>query len=129
MQRSKNLAVTFLLGAVLVGGVLGFTADRVMMRDQLRARENSPRGRLRLADRLQLDSAQSAKVDSLLDDRRRHLDLIMATVRDQLDSVKMRSTDQIRLILTDEQRAKFDALIAEMNDRGRPRDKDDKDHN
>jgi Spy/CpxP family protein refolding chaperone len=129
MQRSKNLAVMFLLGAVLVGGALGFTADRMMMRDQLRARENSPRGRLRLADRLQLDSAQSAKVDSLLDDRRRHLDLIMATVRDQLDSVRMRSTDQIRLILTDEQRAKFDALIAEMNDRGRPRDKDDKDHN
>jgi Spy/CpxP family protein refolding chaperone len=129
MQRSKNLAVMFLLGAVLVGGALGFTADRMMMRDQLRARENNPRGRLRLADRLQLDSAQSAKVDSLLDDRRRHLDLIMATVRDQLDSVRMRSTDQIRLILTDEQRAKFDALIAEMNDRGRPRDKDDKDHN
>ena len=129
MQRSKNLAVMFLLGAVLVGGALGFTADRVMMRDQIRARQNSPRGRLSLADRLQLDAAQRAKVDSLLDDRRRHLDLIMATVRDQLDSVKMRSTDQIRLILTDEQRKKFDALIAEMNERGKSRDRDDKDHN
>ena len=27
MQRSKHLAMMFLLGAVLVGGALGFTAD------------------------------------------------------------------------------------------------------
>jgi hypothetical protein len=128
MQRSKNLAVMFLLGAVIVGGALGFTADRVMMRDQIRSRQNTRGGRLSLADRLQLDATQRAKVDSLLDDRRRHISLIMATVQDQLDSVKMRSTDHIRLILTDVQRAKFDALIAEMN-RARSREKDDKDHN
>ena len=30
MQRSKQQALMFLLGAVLVGGVLGFSADRVM---------------------------------------------------------------------------------------------------
>ena len=34
MQRSKNLAMMFLLGAVLVGGALGFTADRVWTRDE-----------------------------------------------------------------------------------------------
>ncbi len=30
MQRSKQQALMFLLGAVLVGGVLGFSADRVI---------------------------------------------------------------------------------------------------
>ncbi len=30
MQRSKQQALMFLLGAVLVGGVLGFSANRVM---------------------------------------------------------------------------------------------------
>jgi len=33
MHSSKNVAIAFLLGAVLVGGALGFTADRVWMRD------------------------------------------------------------------------------------------------
>jgi hypothetical protein len=35
MQQSKNLAITFLLGAVLVGGALGFTADRMMLRERI----------------------------------------------------------------------------------------------
>ena len=35
MQQSKNLAIAFLLGAVVVGGALRFTADRVMLRDRI----------------------------------------------------------------------------------------------
>jgi hypothetical protein len=130
MQRSKNLAVMFLLGAVVVGGALGFTADRMMIRDQLRSRTTGPAQRLSLADRLQLDATQRAKVDSLLDDRRRHRDLIMGPVRDQLDSVKLRSREQIRLLLTAEQRTRFDQIIADMNEGPRGgRDREDKDHN
>ena len=129
MQRSKNLAVMFLLGAVVVGGALGFTADRMMIREQLRSPHANGRAqRLTLADQLQLDSVQRVKVDSLLDDRRRHIDMIMAPVRDQLDSVRSRSRDQIRLILTAEQRVRFDQIIADMNGGQRSRDKD-KDHN
>jgi hypothetical protein len=30
MQRSRSLALMFLLGALLVGGALGFTADRML---------------------------------------------------------------------------------------------------
>ena len=30
MQRSKQQAIMFLLGAVLVGGVVGFSAERVI---------------------------------------------------------------------------------------------------
>jgi hypothetical protein len=110
----------FLLGAVLVGGALGFTADRVMIRDQLCA----TRPRLTLADRLQLDVSQRAKLDSIVDHRRHQFDLVMATVRDQLDSVRQRSRDQIRQILTDEQRKEFEKIIAEVNDPNKP-SKDD----
>ena len=35
MKDTKNLALMFLLGAFLTGGVLGFTANRYMHRDQV----------------------------------------------------------------------------------------------
>jgi hypothetical protein len=120
MQGSKNLAVMFLLGAVLVGGALGFTADRVMIRDQLCAR----RPRLTLADRLQLSAPQRARLDSIVDRRRHQYDLVMATVRDQLDSVKFRARDQIRGILTDDQRREFEQILAEVNGPNKSRDDD-----
>lgn len=116
MQPSKSLAVMFLLGAVLVGGALGFSADRYMIRDQIRA----TRPRLTLADRLQLDARQRAKLDTILDHRRQRYEMIMATVRDQLDSVKLRARDEIRQMLTETQRREFERALAEMNsDRSR----------
>ena len=116
MQPSKNLAVMFLLGAVLVGGALGFTADRVMMRDHL------TRPRVSLADRLQLAAAQRARLDSILDDRHRRYSIVMSTVRPTLDSIKLQTRDEIRLILTAPQRLEFEKLVAEMRDSSRSRD-------
>jgi hypothetical protein len=120
MQASKNLAVAFLLGAVLVGGALGFTADRMMIRDHIRAAKPN----LTLADRLQLDAAQRAKLDTILDQRRQRIDIIMAPVHDQLDSVKARARREIRGILTEAQRQEYEKLLAEMNDPNRSRDDD-----
>lgn len=121
MQPSKNLAITFLLGAVIVGGALGFTADRVMLRDRIARRES---GRLLLADRLQLDSNQRTRLDSILDDRHRRWELVMAPVRPTLDSIKLRARDEIRLMLNPTQRAEFEKVLAEMNDTTRNRDDD-----
>ena len=118
MQQSKNLAIAFLLGAVIVGGALGFTADRVMLRDRI-VREP---GRMKLADRLQLDQAQRAKLDSILDDRHRRWQLVMAPVQPTLDSIKLRSRDDIRLMLTPTQRAEFEKVLAEMSDNNKTRD-------
>lgn len=112
MQQSKNLAIAFLLGAVVVGGALGFTADRVMLRDRISRPEG---GRPSLADRLQLDATQRAKLDSIVDDRHKRYTLIMSTVRPALDSVKQRARDEIRLILTPTQLAEFEKVLAEMN--------------
>jgi hypothetical protein len=112
MQQSKNVAIAFLLGAVLVGGALGYTADRVMLRERIQRREP---GRVSLADRLQLDAAQRAKLDSIIDDRHRRYDLIMSTVRPALDSTKKRARDEIRLILSPTQLAEFEKVLAEMS--------------
>ena len=112
MQQSKNLAIAFLLGAVLVGGALGFTADRVLLRDRISPPES---GHVSLADRLQLDAAQRAKLDSIADDRRKRYDVIMSAVRPALDSSKQRARDEIRLMLTPTQRAEFEKVLACRN--------------
>jgi hypothetical protein len=121
MQQSKNLAIAFLLGAVLVGGALGFTADRVLLRDRIARAEP---GRVSLADRLQLDAAQRARLDSIIDNRHKRYDLIMSTVRPALDSSKQRARDEIRLILNPTQRAEFEKVLAEMSDNNKTRDDD-----
>jgi len=111
MQRSKNLAMMFLLGAVLVGGALGFTADRVWMRD---AACSDPRAsRALLYDRLALNADQRAAWDSILDDRHRQFDSLLTPIKPQMDSIRTRSRAQLRALLaTPEQRAKYDAIIA-----------------
>lgn len=121
MQQSKNLAIAFLLGAVVVGGALGFTADRVMLRDRISRPEG---GRPSLADRLQLDATQRARLDSLLDDRHRRMNLVMATVRPTLDSIKAESRNEIRLILNPTQLAEFEKVLAEMSSNNKTRDDD-----
>ena len=112
MQRSKNLALMFLLGAVLVGGALGFTADRVWMRD---AACTDPRAsRALLYDRLDLNTAQRAAWDSILDDRHRQFETLFKPLKPQMDSIRTRSRTQLRALLTTpEQRAKYDAIIAD----------------
>ena len=127
MQQSKHLAVMFLLGAVLVGGALGFTADRVMIGDQICSSHANPRDMRRmLADRLQLSPSQEAKMDSVLDERHRRIQAVMATVRDQLDSVRAHSGERMESILNEGQKQRFHELLAELKDstRSHERDKD-----
>ena len=110
MQRSKNLAMMFLLGAVLVGGALGFTADRVWMRDA--ACKDPSASRALLYDRLDLNAAQRAAWDSILDDRHRQFDSLFKPIKPQMDSIRSRSRAQMRALLTTpEQRARFEAII------------------
>jgi hypothetical protein len=121
MQRSKNLAMMFLLGAVLVGGALGFTADRVWMRDA--AICSDPKAsRALLYDRLELTGAQRAAWDSILDDRHRQFDSLFKPIRPQMDSIRARSRAQMRALLTTpDQRERFEAII-----QPRPNEKNEK---
>jgi hypothetical protein len=114
MQPSKNLAIAFLLGAVTVGGALGFAADRVMMRGRIEQPGGSYRARL--ADRLQLDASQRGLLDSILDDRHRRYSIVMSTVNPALDSIKQRARDDIRHMLSERQRAEFEKMLTESSD-------------
>ena len=108
MQRSKQQALMFLLGAVLVGGVLGFSADRVFQGKQ----KHWPTRMLMYND-LELSEAQRSTMDSLLDDRNCQISVVMKPVRPQLDSIRKAAHKQVLALLTPTQREKLELRRAE----------------
>src|SRR5438034_3854333 len=102
MQRSKQQALMFLLGAVLVGGALGFSADRVL------GREASKHWARRTAfyDDLGLSATQRVTMDSVLDERNCQVSAVMKPVKPQLDSIRKAAHQQVLQVLTSEQRQK-----------------------
>ena len=116
MQRSKGLALMFLLGAALVGGVLGFTADRVLVRDQLCPKFGSQQAmRDRMADDLGLDGSQRTRFDSILDARNHAIDSLQRPIRPQMDSLVQSARASIRTLLRPEQQARYDELKRELD--------------
>lgn len=112
MQRSKQTALMFLLGAVLVGGVLGFSADRVLHE---KTKHWAPR--MRMYNDLGLSEMQRSAMDSLLDARNCQIGLVMKPISPQLDAIKKSAHQQVLQILTAEQRAKLDLRVAEQQRR------------
>jgi Spy/CpxP family protein refolding chaperone len=110
MQRSKQQALMFLLGAVLVGGVLGFSAERVMLHA---SKDHSWAARTAMYDDLELTLAQRAAMDSVIDEKNRRVDSLLKPVKPQIDSVRANARTQFYRIFTTEQRAKFEARVRE----------------
>lgn len=110
MQRSKQQALMFLLGAVLVGGVLGFSADRVFHDKQ--KQHWGPR--MRMYNDLGLSEPQRSTMDSLLDDRNCQISAVMKPVQPQLDAIKKSAHQQVLGLLEPEQRAKLELRVQEM---------------
>jgi Spy/CpxP family protein refolding chaperone len=106
MQRSKQQALMFLLGALLVGAILGFSADRVLGDDT-----PSP-GRQAMYDDLQLTAAQRAAMDSLLDQRHCQISRTLATVEPKLDSIRASARVQMDRLLTPDQRTRLETRRA-----------------
>lgn len=112
MQRSKQQALMFLLGAVLVGGVLGFSADRVFSDKR---KDWGPR--MHMYEDLGLSEAQRCVMDSLLDARSTQIRAVMNPVQPQLDSIRSAAHQQVLAILSPEQRVKLETRAAEEHRR------------
>jgi hypothetical protein len=113
IQRTKAQAIFFLLGAVLVGGALGFTANRAIERRDMLPKDQRS-SRTQLADRLQLDNAQRRMIDSVLDRRNEEMKVLLEPVRPRLDSVRFAARAVIRARLTPAQQAAWDEMLVEL---------------
>lgn len=105
MDRPRQQAFAFLLGAVLVGGVLGFSADRVFRRDDTSITAK----RKAMYDDLELQPAQRAAMDSLFDARNCKYDAIFRPIQPALDTLKAETRARMHAILSPEQRVRLDA--------------------
>jgi len=104
MQRPKQQALAFLLGALLVGGVVGFSADRMF-----RQTDNSIAARRkRMYDDLALAQPQRLALDSVFDASNCQLDALYSPLEPAYDSIKAARRTQINAILTPEQRQRLE---------------------
>lgn len=116
--RAQRLAAAVVAGALVVGAAVGVTADRVWLGRQ----PAGPPGWLdAFAADLALTPAQRAAVDTVLDERERVMDSLVAPVRPQLDAARASARRQIRARLTAPQQARYDAYLARMERRSRDR--------
>lgn len=96
MQRSKSLAMMFLLGTLVVGGALGFSADRLITKPGVCPAPADRKGwRDRFANELELTPAQRVTLDSILDKRHRDWAAVQATVRPRIDSLQASIRPQV----------------------------------
>ncbi|MDB4900556.1 MAG: hypothetical protein JWN53_2364 [Gemmatimonadetes bacterium] len=113
MQRPKQQALAFLLGAVLVGGVVGFSAERAFRRDDTSIEAK----RKALYDDLELRPEQRTSMDALFDARNCQYDSIVRPIQPALDSVKSATRARIDVLLTPEQRTKLEVRRKEHDAR------------
>ena len=104
MDRPKQQAIAFLLGAVLVGGVVGFSADRMMRHEDTSIAEK----RKAMYDDLDMTPAQRTAMDSLFDARNCQYDAIFRPIQPALDSLRTATRDKMNQILTADQRSRLD---------------------
>lgn len=122
MQRSKSVALLFLLAAFVAGIALGFTGDRLLNRDRHHSGQRPSRDRM--AKELDLTPAQRVLFDSIMTSRRTQMRDVFKPLRPQMDSLQKiakaigdSTHEQLKRVLTPAQAKKLD----DMRERGRKR--------
>jgi hypothetical protein len=105
MERPKQQALAFLLGALLVGGVVGFSADRVLRQAELTPAQR----RAAFYEDIGITAQQRPVLDSIIDDRNCRMDSVVKTIQPALDSIKASSRATMDQLLTTDQRARLEA--------------------
>ena len=112
MRRTNGLAIAFFIAAFVAGAAVGVVADRSLDRTWGDQRAM----RARLADDLRMSADQRVALDSVLDDRNRQYDVLLAPVRPALDSLGTATRQRIRQLLTPEQQATYDQMLREREE-------------
>lgn len=106
-SHAKQQALMFVLGALLVGGVLGFSADRYMRHRSFVDQYGPLRGRF--YDDLGLSDTQRATIDSLAFAQDCAMRALLLPQRPAMDSIRSRFHAEIATVFTTDQQAKLDA--------------------
>jgi Spy/CpxP family protein refolding chaperone len=113
------LGLVFVLGTAL-GAVLGYAfAHRsyaATAPTQLTAEQRRAQKREQLTREVGLTAEQQTQVVAILDEAQTEYKAIHAVSDPQVDAVRQKSRDKIRLILTPDQKPKFEQFIRKMDE-------------
>jgi Spy/CpxP family protein refolding chaperone len=113
------VGVVFLLGAAL-GGVLGYSYEHHLVSAASTPLPEPVRRAHRveeLRQALSLTSTQSQQVDAILLERHTEVKTIRDQTDAQIDQVRQKGRDQIRAILTPEQKPKFEDFLRDLDEK------------
>jgi hypothetical protein len=115
----RQRTVASLLAAILLalGAAAGVAADRLVL-DRRRpggGRGPPPPAEIleRLRDDLDLTDAQASAILPILEERRDEMASLFARLDPEAEGIRRRADDRVRALLAPEQRARFDARVAE----------------
>jgi hypothetical protein len=125
MQRSKQQALAFLLGATLVGGVLGFSAERLLDGRGTGGKiKQSWAQRQWMYEDLGLNPEQILTIDSVIEATRKQVDSLWRPMRPTVDSINTASREAILAQLNPEQRARFEERVRQQAERRKVRERE-----
>lgn len=117
----KQAAVVFALGLV-VGGALGSWGQRAVLRRFMRGGPPPVRMLDKMSRELGLDERQKEAVKAVFDAHGEEIRVLHRQTRDRMDSMRKGIRGELAKVLTPEQLAKFDVVVARKEARmKRPR--------
>jgi len=109
------LALTFLLGTVAGAVSLYIYRGHETVAATRNPRPPGPRDIVEdMSKALGLDASQKQSLGRIIEQSRERYRALSKQFRPQYDAIRDRSNEEIRAILRDDQKAKFEALIKEM---------------
>jgi Spy/CpxP family protein refolding chaperone len=118
------LALVFVLGVAL-GAVGHSVADRRVLgartERRLQTRPNPPRAVARLTTELNLTPDQQKQVGDILADTQHRFDAVREQIDPELVHIREQGRDQIRQVLSPEQRPKFEDFLKRLDEERRHR--------
>jgi Skp family chaperone for outer membrane proteins len=121
-MTGQKKAVLTILVSFLLGAVAGIVFDQALLRGSYRL-FSSPtryeRFRARILEDLNLNAAQQAQLEQLLQRRQEAFNEFRKTIESKYTELREATRDSIRALLTPSQLVKFEALVKEFDTRDR----------
>jgi Spy/CpxP family protein refolding chaperone len=112
LRRARAMSAALLVAVFLAGGLVGAAADRALSPD--RHHDHGRRGfEAEMLDRLHLDAKRRAEVEKIMERRRTEAGKVWNEVKPRLNQIVAATRDDLSRVLTPEQLAEYDRMMAE----------------
>ena len=125
-MRVPRLNIALYVGLVFLSGVVvGVFGDRLYTVKTVVSARNPDEWRKRLVvemqSRLKLRPDQLSRLNTILDETRSRVHEVHEKSRPEMEAIRQRQTEQIRTILDEGQRAEYEKMRAERDQKATPR--------